>query len=177
MPFLSFFVPNVFKILLKFNSLQDLLILNICSYNCNEQLTQKSPALTCIRCFWHQRNEKIFFTDMNAQRALHDKSKSCVNNQIVICKLCFSIYRFLAFEINWSFLSWNDLLLSVADFGKEVAAVLNNVWFNVSVVFEELDDKLILLCDDVGTSGTKFTRPSKIFVIVLSTFLVIPETK
>lgn len=48
-----------------------------------------------------------------------------------------------------------------------------------SDVDEELDVEgwLELLCEAEGTSGTKFTRPSSIFVIVLSTFLVIPANE
>lgn len=70
------------------------------------------------------------------------------------------------------------MLLSEADLGNDAAAVLNMPELDDSGVdVEELDDVegwLTVLFEVDGTSGTKFTRPSKIFVIVLSTLLVIP---
>lgn len=112
--------------------------------------------------------------------SLHDITKLYKwEYQIVIFRLCFSIYRFLALAINCSFLSWNDLLLSEADLGKDAAAVFNRDELDESDAdVEEPDDVegwLVLLFEADGISGTKCKRPSKIFVIVLSTLLVIAE--
>ena len=82
-----------------------------------------------------------------------------------------------------SFLSWNDLFLSCADLAKVEAAVLNNSLSLVEVegvtlvaVATEVEGcglaEVELIC-----SGTKSTRPSKILVMVESTFLVLPAIK
>lgn len=81
------------------------------------------------------------------------------------------MYRFLAFSISNFFLSWKDRLLSCADFPKEDAAVFSASWLffggDVSGAFGSEDE------DAAGSgSGTYVTKPSKMFVMVISTLLV-----
>lgn len=99
-------------------------------------------------------------------------------------KLCFSIYLRRALAISCSFLSWNDLLLSWADLEKLLAAVFNEPEeaaggeFTILLFAIENDDVdcIWLLCSsELGISGRNRTLPSRMFVIVLSTFLVRSE--
>lgn len=92
-------------------------------------------------------------------------------------RLCFSIYRFLAFSIKRLFRSWNDRLLSWADFPKQDAAFVGTVPEDFEVVADdccmllEVEGKFFCCWD----SGMYRTWPSRMLEIVWSTFFVFTE--
>lgn len=99
-------------------------------------------------------------------------------------KPCLSMYRFRAFIISWSFLSWNDNIRSWADLWNTGEDVLKSLPFisllSVALFVEDVpvDDvaawRLVGETDVAGAtvSGVYSTCPSNIFVMVTSTFFV-----
>lgn len=143
----------------------------------NLHLQKKYKTATPIRCYDWMTHKSL------AKRCLALKVRSHLAVQQLLSasrfRLCFSMYRFLAFSINSFFRSWNDKLLSCADFPKVDAAFARRMLGGFDVVAEDCDglpdvDGRFFDCWD---SGMYRKWPSRMLEMVWSTFFVFTEKR